>query len=65
MTSKNIEKKYVTYNKLSLSQVADKMGYSSVARRSAKFKKVAGMTSSHFKGAGNKERRGLHELSTS
>lgn len=42
-------KELLIYNELSLSQIADKTGYSSVAHLSAQFKSVTGLTPSAFK----------------
>lgn len=42
-------KELITYNQLSLSEIADKLGFSSVAHLSAQFKQVTGMTPSAFK----------------
>jgi AraC-like DNA-binding protein len=42
-------KELLLYNELSLSQIADKTGYSSVAHLSAQFKNVTGLTPSEFK----------------
>lgn len=55
-------KEYIVYDELSLGEIADKMGYSSVAHLSAQFKKVTGMSPSQFKGVGNKARKGLDEV---
>lgn len=45
-------KELLTYDQLTLSQIADQMGYSSVAHISAQFKKITGMTPSEFKTQG-------------
>jgi AraC family transcriptional regulator len=42
-------KELLTYNELSLSEIAWKLGYSSVAHLSAQFKKVTGLTPTNFK----------------
>jgi AraC-like DNA-binding protein len=42
-------KELLVYNELTLSQIAYEMGYSSVAHLSNQFKKVTGLTPSHFK----------------
>jgi AraC-like DNA-binding protein len=42
-------KELLTYDELSLSQIADVMEYSSVAHLSAQFKKTTGMTPTRFK----------------
>lgn len=42
-------KELLAYNELNLSEIAYKLGYSSVAHLSAQFKKVTGITPSQFK----------------
>ena len=42
-------KEFLMYDELSLSQIADKLGYSSVQHLSQQFKKSTGLTPSHFK----------------
>lgn len=42
-------KELLFYDELNLSQIADKLGYSSVAHLSAQFKKVTGLTPSELK----------------
>jgi AraC family transcriptional regulator len=42
-------KEYLVYDEMTLSEIADRMGYSSVAHLSAQFKKVTGLSPSHFK----------------
>src|ERR1041384_5094147 len=42
-------KELIIYNELSLSEIADKLHYSSVAHLSTQFKKVTGLTPSFFK----------------
>ena len=42
-------KEFIIYDQLSLSEIAYKLGYSSVAHLSNQFKKVTGLTPSHFK----------------
>ena len=42
-------KELLVYDEMSLSQIADELGYSSVAHVSNQFKKVTGLTPSHFK----------------
>ena len=49
-------KELLKYNELSLSEIAFRMGYSSVAHISTQFKKVTGMTPSAFKTLGNSHR---------
>lgn len=50
-------KEWLAYNELSLSEIAWKLGYSSVAHLSAQFKKVTGMTPSAFKKLGPRLRK--------
>jgi AraC family transcriptional regulator len=42
-------KELLTYNELTLSEIAWRLGYSSVAHLSAQFKKVTGLTPTNFK----------------
>ncbi len=42
-------KEFLKYNELTLSQIAYKLGYSSVQHLSSQFKKATGMTASQFK----------------
>jgi AraC family transcriptional regulator len=46
-------KELLFYDELSLSQIADKLGYSSVAHLSAQFKKITGFTPSEMKKSRN------------
>ncbi|RYY50011.1 MAG: AraC family transcriptional regulator [Chitinophagaceae bacterium] len=55
-------KEWLVYDELTLSQIAWKLGYSSVAHLSSQFKKVTGLTPSHFKTLGNKNRKSLDEV---
>lgn len=52
-------KEFLFYDELSLSEIAFKMGYSSVAYLSAQFKKETGMTPSEFKKNGMVKRKSL------
>lgn len=45
-------KELLIYNQMNLSEIADKMGYSSVAHLSSQFKKTIGLTPSQFKAQG-------------
>ena len=56
-------KEYIVYDELSLSEIADKMGYSSVAHLSSQFKKVTGFTPGYFKKTGAANRKPLDEVS--
>lgn len=49
-------KELLVYNELTLSQIAYEMGYSSVAYLSNQFKKITGLTPSHFKKIGENKR---------
>ena len=55
-------KELLVYNQLSLSEIAVKMGYSSVAYLSGQFKKVTGLTPSHFKNIKEIKRRSLDKI---
>ncbi|GAA4461204.1 hypothetical protein GCM10023093_05440 [Nemorincola caseinilytica] len=55
-------KEYLVYDELSLGQIAEMMGYSSVAHLSAQFKKVTGMSPSEFKKLGIHHRKPLDEV---
>jgi AraC-like DNA-binding protein len=55
-------KELIIYNELSLSEIAYKMHYSSVAHLSAQFKKVTGLTPSFFRSLKNKKRTSLENL---
>lgn len=55
-------KESIVYDELTLSQIADQLGYSSVAHLSAQFKKVTGMNPSQFKGGYAHNRKGLDNI---
>ncbi len=55
-------KELLVYDESSLSQIADDMGYSSVSHLSKQFKKVTGLTPSHFKQLRENKRKPLEEL---
>lgn len=55
-------KELIVYDEMSLTQIAFELGYSSVAHLSSQFKKVTGLTPSHFKGLKQKQRSGLDEI---
>ncbi len=55
-------KELLVYNELNLTEIAHRMHYSGVAHLSAQFKKVTGLTPSHFKQLKNKRRSMLDEL---
>lgn len=55
-------KELLVYDELSLSEIANQLHYSSVAHLSSQFKKVTGLTPSHFRGLKDKKRKPLEEL---
>ncbi len=55
-------KELIVYDELSLSEIAYKLGYSSVAYLSNQFKKVTGFTPSYFKSLKEHKRRNIEEL---
>ena len=55
-------KELLVYNELTLSEIAFQLGYSSVAYLSNQFKKVTGLTPSHFKSLKENKRRNIEEL---
>lgn len=55
-------KEWLAYNELSLSEIAFRLGYSSVAYLSSQFKKVTGLTPSAFKSNHSGRRRALDDV---
>lgn len=55
-------KELLVYNEMNLSQIAYEMDYSSVAHLSNQFKKITGLTPSHFKQVGNQKRQVLDQI---
>jgi len=55
-------KELLVYDELSLSEIAFRLNYSSVAYLSNQFKKVTGFTPSHFREIKDKKRRSLDSL---
>ena len=55
-------KEWITYDELTLSEIAWKLGYSSVAHLSSQFKKVTGLNPSHFKKLGGNDRKSLDKI---
>lgn len=55
-------KELIVYDELSLKEIAHQLGYSSVAYLSNQFKKVTGLTPSHFKTIGQQKRIPLDHL---
>jgi AraC-like DNA-binding protein len=57
-----LTKELLVYDELSLTQIADRLGYSSVAHLSNQFKKVTGLTPKHFKNIGAEKRVSLDKV---
>ena len=55
-------KELIVYDELNLTEIAYRMHYSSVAHLSNQFKKITGLTPSHFKKLKNKRRSGLEDV---
>lgn len=55
-------KELLMYDEQSLSQIADQLGYSSVQHLSQQFKKVTGLTPSHFKQLKDNKRKPLDQV---
>jgi AraC-like DNA-binding protein len=55
-------KELLVYNELTLSEISFMMEYSSVAHLSNQFKKVTGLTPSHFKQVGSRKRKLLDHI---
>lgn len=55
-------KELIIYNEHNITEIAWKMGYSSVAHLSSQFKKVTGLTPSHFKQLKDKRRNPIEEI---
>jgi AraC-like DNA-binding protein len=55
-------KELLVYNELTLTEIAYKLHYSSVAHLCTQFKKVTGLTPSYFKSLKNKRRSMLEDL---
>jgi AraC family transcriptional regulator len=55
-------KELLVYGELSLSEIAYRLGYSSVQHLSNQFKKVTGLTPSHFKQVGAAKRKPLDQV---
>jgi len=55
-------KEWLAYDELTLGEIAWKLGYSSTAHLSAQFKKMTGLTPSHFKKTGNSRRTPLDKI---
>jgi AraC-like DNA-binding protein len=55
-------KELLIYDELTLGEIADKLGYSSVQHLSLQFKKITGLTPSHFKQLKENKRKPLDKL---
>ena len=55
-------KELIIYDELNISEIAWKMNYSSVAHLSTQFKKITGLTPSHFKLLKDKRRSPIEEI---
>jgi AraC-like DNA-binding protein len=55
-------KELLVYDEFSLSEIADQLGYSSVAHLSSQFKKITGLTPSYFKRLGQVKRKALDQV---
>jgi AraC family transcriptional regulator len=55
-------KEFLLYDELSLSEIADKLDYSSVQHLSQQFKKITGLTPSHFRSLKEHKRTPLDKL---
>ena len=55
-------KELLMYDELSLGQIADRLGYSSVQHLSQQFKKTTGLTPSHFKQLGTNMRKPIDKV---
>jgi AraC-like DNA-binding protein len=55
-------KEFIIYDELNITEIAWKMNYSSVAHLSNQFKKVTGLTPTHFKQLNDKTRRPIEEI---
>ena len=55
-------KELIMYDELNLSEIANKLHYSSVAHLSHQFKKITSLTPSFFKGLHKKKRKNLEDL---
>jgi len=55
-------KELIVYNELNLTEISYLLNYSSMAHLSNQFKKVTGLSPSHFKRLKHKRLRGLDEV---
>lgn len=55
-------KELIIYDELNLSEIAVKLGYSSLAHLSSQFKKITGLSPTHFKQVGQLKRKPLDKI---
>lgn len=55
-------KELIIYDELNITEIAWKMNYSSVAHLSTQFKKITGLSPSHFKSLKNKRRNPIEDI---
>lgn len=55
-------KELLVYNEINLNEIAFQLGYSSAAHLSSQFKKITGLTPSHFKKFGGAHRKPLDKI---
>jgi AraC-like DNA-binding protein len=55
-------KELIIYGEMNITEIANKMNYSSVAHLSSQFKKVTGLSPSHFKQLKDKKRNPIEEV---
>jgi AraC-like DNA-binding protein len=55
-------KELIIYGEMNITEIANKMNYSSVAHLSSQFKKVTGLSPSHFKQLKDKRRNPIEEI---
>jgi AraC-like DNA-binding protein len=55
-------KEWMSYDELTLSEIAWKLGYSSVAHLSSQFKKITGLTPSEFRKLSSRSRKPIDEI---
>jgi AraC-like DNA-binding protein len=55
-------KELIIYNELNITEIANKMNYSSVSHLSNQFKKITGLSPSHFKKLKVKRRNPIEEI---
>jgi AraC-like DNA-binding protein len=55
-------KELIIYNEMNITEIAYKLNYSSVAHLSSQFKKVTGLSPSHFKSLKDKRRSPIEDL---